>query len=260
MTVVTAYYEIKSKRPTEKYREWISYFMNVDLKCVIFVDPSSDLPDIYPRTERRKYFYLPISDFETSIKWNWEEDVKMDDEIRIGHNINLYKIWNEKIFFIKRVIDFDPSEEFFLWLDIGAVRTPMVSDFLKNSGFPKYHKLQKNKVTVILIESFTKEETERLEEIDSRFKKVDRIGGLFAGERNALQRFSRLHSQTLDEFENAGVFKGKDQSVYNYQVLRYPELFHVLNSKEIMGKHSRAGLWSDHGGRWFAIEAYLSQE
>ena len=53
----------------------------------------------------------------------WAEQERKDPEQGIGHNKDLYTVWNEKPNFLKNVAEnnfFNSS--YFLWLDIGAVR------------------------------------------------------------------------------------------------------------------------------------------
>ena len=53
----------------------------------------------------------------------WAEQERKDPEQGIGHNKDLYTVWNEKPNFLKIVAEnnfFNSS--YFLWLDIGAVR------------------------------------------------------------------------------------------------------------------------------------------
>ena len=60
----------------------------------------------------------------------WAHQESLDPEQGIGHNRDLYIIWNEKTNFVKIAADqnfFNSS--YFLWLDIGAVRHEVDSEF-----------------------------------------------------------------------------------------------------------------------------------
>ena len=53
----------------------------------------------------------------------WAEQERKDPEQGIGHNRDLYTVWNEKANFLKVAADQNYfSSSYFLWLDIGAVR------------------------------------------------------------------------------------------------------------------------------------------
>ena len=63
----------------------------------------------------------------------WTHQESLDPEQGIGHNRDLYIIWNEKTNFLKTAADqnfFNSS--YFLWLDIGAVRHEVAMDDLYN--------------------------------------------------------------------------------------------------------------------------------
>ena len=106
ITIVTCFYIIKSKFSAEKYLQWIRNFVFFNFKVVIFCDNQSkqfitnNIPDT-KSNEKIIFKLLNIADFETS-KYNWNNDLSLDPEISIGtnHSIDLYKIWNEKIYFL----------------------------------------------------------------------------------------------------------------------------------------------------------------
>ena len=53
----------------------------------------------------------------------WEEQERKDPEQGIGHNRDLYTVWSEKTNFLKIAAEENQfNSEYFLWLDIGAVR------------------------------------------------------------------------------------------------------------------------------------------
>ena len=53
----------------------------------------------------------------------WEEQERKDPEQGIGHNRDLYTVWSEKTNLLKIVADKNYfNSDYFLWLDIGAVR------------------------------------------------------------------------------------------------------------------------------------------
>ena len=53
----------------------------------------------------------------------WAVQEMMDPEQGIGHNRDLYTVWSEKSNLLKIVADNNYfNSDYFLWLDIGAVR------------------------------------------------------------------------------------------------------------------------------------------
>ena len=78
----------------------------------------------------------------------------MDNEQGIGHNRDLYSVWNEKTNMMKIVSDLNPySSSYFIWLDIGAMRQP---------GYNHQHMVHKipeeKGILLLTLEEFTEEE------------------------------------------------------------------------------------------------------
>lgn len=250
-TVVTSYYNIPSKyNHSISYLRWIPNFMAMDFKCVIFVDSFSfrKLSKKWPPTHRRSYLIKEISDFESSHgKWNWFAQELLDPEYYMGHNALLYKLWSEKVFMVGETVRLNPYNTLtFAWTDVGAFRDPSILPML--NGYPDPTKFNTRKVTFPQIMPFTREEQEHIEIVDNRFIKTVRIGGgHFAGSGMALLRFAVLFRSMLTEFQNAGVFYGKDQSLFAYLILRHPYWFETANPTECPTKFE---VWSCIQFRW----------
>ena len=148
-TVVSAYYMFKSKHALTQYEEWISNFMRMNFQSVIYCDAKSHakLSHKYPETNTRKYIVREIDNLTTS-HWNWDWDFQVDPENGY-HTINLYKVWNEKIFFVADAIKANYyNTTTFTWVDIGCFRHPdMVKHF---DGFPDSRKFVHDKVSFLL--------------------------------------------------------------------------------------------------------------
>lgn len=205
-------------------------------KVVVFGDANSikSLTAAYPPTNTRRYIELKMSDFTVKNKIDWKKQESMDSELNRGHSSTLYQIWNEKIHFVTRVIDSNPyNTERFAWIDAGYFREPTDISFF-SANWPARDRLNQtvpaSRVTMLEIEPFLDKECENIEgTVDSRFQTVNRIGGgMIWGDATALRNFAVLHLETLANFATAGVFAGKDQSVYAYAILRRPSLFNVV--------------------------------
>lgn len=106
--IVTAYYISKNK-----YIEWMKNFIPyLENKIIIFVENKQEFLDI---AKREKIFLKdnihvvmekPIKDFLVN-KYDWDSHYNMDPEKNI-QNVNLYKVWNEKINFLKIVSNLFP--------------------------------------------------------------------------------------------------------------------------------------------------------
>ena len=232
VTIVSCFYVIKSKFPCDKYLEWTDNFMKLKFNRVVFCDTNSfNILNTKYNDKNTIYKILEFSDFYTS-NYNWDYDYDIDIEKVKGHTIELYKIWNEKIHFINRVIDENPfKSEYFMWLDIGCFRNKNVlNDFL---SFPSYNAFIPNKIIIPLIYKYDDDIKKNINDVDCRFRHKNYIGGLFAGDIQSLRKFKNKHIEMLEIFKKNKIFAGKDQSIYNFIVLQNTHLFHLLNAHDV---------------------------
>lgn len=248
-TIVSAYYLIKSKLPSSKYEEYIKNFMYLDMKCVIATNNETYdkvFKEKYPETERRRYMIIEINDFKVS-SYDWKKDYEMDHEKSVGHSPELYMVWAEKSFFLKRVIEENPyNTKYFFWNDIGLFRFPILLEQLKN--YPNVKNIRDEYIYITLVNKFNENDFKNISVCDDRFRYRNTIaGGNFGGSYYVLMKFIKKYEETLNEFDRLGLFKGKDQSLYSWIIVRNPELFGLVNDS----KYSQGPL------SWFYLYIYL---
>jgi hypothetical protein len=205
--------------------------MDLDFKTVIFTNKETyeKVFSEYPSSHRRIYRIVELEDFVVS-NYDWNKDYKKDHEQRVGHSSELYKIWAEKSFFLKRVIEDNPFDtDYFFWNDIGLFRFKILLGLLKE--YPNTSKIEKGKVYMTIVKNFTDSEFKNLSVCDDRFRYTYRIaGGNFGGHVDAVKEFVELYSKTLEEFDRLDLFKGKDQGLYNWMIVRNPNLFKLVQN------------------------------
>ena len=94
---------------------------------------------------------------------------------------------------------------------------------------PKY--IVKEKMNMLLINNFKDDELNNIK-IDNRFQFVNRIGGLFACTPYIASQIALLYENMLNKFDKDGVFKGKEQTLWNFIYITYPQLFYLTPAKE----------------------------
>ena len=250
VTVVTCYYEFSSKYPCDTYMTWAKDFFKVICNSVVFCDKHSEsilLHNVPHIKNNNTLINLDICDFTTSI-YDWSHDFKIDPE-KSHHSIELYKLWNEKIHFVNRAIELNPyNSANFIWLDIGSFRnSKRVNDIIKYQ-FPLMCNFPSGKTVLFQIDKFKDIDKQNVKELDNRFLKCNRLSGLFAGDIEGLKLFKNKHSEILYKFKEKRLFSGKDQTLYNFLGLQYPEIFHIVDAKSIRKDYSP----------WFNIHYYFS--
>ena len=238
VTLVSSYYRIPSKHSHTKYEEWIDNFMMVTAAtpCIIYgdYDSFSVLLTKYPASPTRHYELRPFSTFATS-RWNWEKEVAADPETAIGHNARLYQVWAEKIFMVADAIRTNPFKtEKFVWCDIGCFRNR--AWLPRFTGFPHAPVINADQVSFLQLAPFSAADFTAVSTgpLTDRFKDRVTVGGtMFGGGASALLQFRNVYAALLDEADACGVFKGKDQNLYAWLTLKYPALFHRIQTRNI---------------------------
>ena len=109
ITIISAYYKMKSKHKSEDYYNWINNFVLLN-KSIVFFSNKEFMPII--KELRPKEFYyktifieLEMEEFYSYKNFykDFEEALKIDLERRY-HSVPLYLIWAEKASFVKKVI------------------------------------------------------------------------------------------------------------------------------------------------------------
>lgn len=228
--LVSAYYKIPSKWPSEKYEKWIANFMKIKTPKVIFTNElSKAILSQYDIHNNTNYVMLDINSFYTSINISdeiWNDHFQMDPE-KEHHTVPLYKIWNEKIHFVKLAIDtYKDDFSHYIWCDVGCFR-----DEIRTNQFLDWPQFMTDKVTFLQIEPFTKLEkiTASADVSDIFLLQKSRIGGgIFGGSISYLMQFHDVFYRMLLTFIKKRIFAGKDQSIYAHCILQQPQLFNVV--------------------------------
>jgi len=233
-TIVTCYYIIPNKYNDNKYNEWIKNFMLLNANRIIYCDKKSHqfMSSLYPEKDNLRYVIKEMDQFYVN-KWNWKKEEDIDFEVIRGHNELLYKIWAEKIYFIRDAIKSKIfNNDMYCWMDIGAFRDKnKMNDF---NDFPNKKYIVKEKINMLLINKFKDTELQN-NIIDDRFKFVNRLSGIFAGDKNILIKMCYLYENMLNDFDRANIFKGKDQTIWNYIYLNNKHLFDITDAIEFNG-------------------------
>ncbi len=249
ITVVTSYYQISSKYPSEKYVEWIKNFFKIPCNLYIFTDKKSLelLKSFRNNTENTYYHELEISEFYTAkFKKLWDDSFDIDVEKLNGlnHSQDLYMIWAEKPFLVKKAIENNVyKSDIFCWCDIGVVRNTDM--FPKILSFPNslVRQLDNNKVMFSMIEPFIFKDIKINEKgIAKCFENLSKIyccfpikriqGGFFAGFKDNLLNYANMYDNELELFQKTGTFAGKDQYVMGNILLKNSDFFQVINDEK----------------------------
>jgi len=214
-TIVTAYFKMRSKHTYEEYILWMSNMLAFRDCMVIFTDQKSAILEHRNETLPTVIISLFI---ETTMVYNMLTDVQwwimenMDPEKDKGHNKKLYSVWNEKTNFMKTAADKNYfNSNYFLWLDIGAVR----HEAHKNMTLVRRLPLDDG-VLLLSLGNFTQEDLEvsdKGKSLKDFRTKVHLGGGAIGCPISILDKWHAKFYENIRFYIKTDRFLGKDQNV-----------------------------------------------
>lgn len=236
-TLVTAFYEVPSKRPLNKYMEWIAnFFTSYPGHLVIFTEKKYEQLFWSFRSNYKEKTRIIISRPET---WPashdfseefWKAQHEMDHE-KHYHSPELYKVWYQKNEFVQRTIRENPfKHKKFMWCDAGMVREPLVQKYM--STMVHGQRILNDKMTVFQVFPYKNEEREEFKKnglVDFHLNK-DRIGaGILAGGLEAWSLWDKHYKEMIRRFLEKGWFVGKEQNIFANMALQWPRDVHIIS-------------------------------
>lgn len=241
ITIVTGYFSIPSKFSNREYWEWLKNFLSLNCHLIIFTDEEnySKISELR-KPENTVIIKMKISDFvvyDYLDYWKYCKEIDREEY----HTPELYMIWAEKTFFLKRAIDLNPFQSnYFFWSDIGCIRD---KDMLKYiSTFPNLKSFSDYDLDKFFLSS-----VEPFQTIDKIMTKdkisithsnkgekccevIDRIqGGFLGGNIKSCLEWIDLYIKELALFITTKTFGGKDQYIFNNIYLKNPKKFNLLS-------------------------------
>ncbi len=234
VTLVTCYYNIKSKRPHNDYLKYIDLLLkNLDKNINLIIYTASDLVYIFEKyLITHNNFKLAIKNFEDISLYNkykeiWEHQYQKDKQKNTGRSYYCYILWNSKINFITETIDLNPfGSDKYIWIDVGCVRNNIYGNVIKNFG-NGFNKISQNKIDIVLLKDFTSIQLNQKYFQDE----IHFSGAIFAGTTDTFKKYSKLYYEKFDEYVKNDKFIGCDQQIISSVYLENIDLFNPINPK-----------------------------
>lgn len=233
--IVSAFFNIPSKKPYEWYRpHLIRFFRGVRGNVVFFTTPDV-INDIrkYTAVDHVKIVYMKFADCHAlSSVWGqefWERQYSRDPERY--HSPELGVIWYEKREFVRKVIDMIPDADVYIWCDAGCVRDDTYEKAFRLFGQRNLFNTNDGRIHLEQLSpmTFFKFYT---------YPNYFLAGGFMAGNKSAWDKYRRVYDETLKNYDEFGISAISDQYVTQSCVYKYPDLF-ALHPEET------------HGNPWF---------
>ena len=243
LTLVSAYYKIKSKHTPEQYLKWINNIVLLN-KSIIFFSNKEFMPilkDLRPQELYNKtvFIELEIEDFYSYKKFykDFNQSHEIDYE-NSYHTVPLYLIWAEKCMFLKRAIYHNYfNSKCFYWIDIGYFREDNKEMKKYINTWPSIKRcFSDDKLLMGLIKNFSKTEKEKIVNFDKvTHIKLNRnlnvAGNIFGGQIENTLKFIFFYYQAIKLFIKRKIFIGRDQTIFTYVAFAHPEIINLIKVK-----------------------------
>jgi hypothetical protein len=259
-TLVTAYFNVSSRRDTSVYMEWAENLLKLEAPIVMFTTP--DYYEKFIKIRGNLPIKIHTVDFNDMYMWKtyrdkWNEHYLIDPEAHC-HSSELFAIWANKSVWLKDVANENPfSTDYFMWCDFGAFRdSSLMHNFIKT--FPSCtQRFNEGKILFSIVYKFQPDDFVVKNDIPGNFTLnngdyKDRItGGLWGGDKLACNRWNTAYEDMLQKYFNAGLFAGKEQSVMMSTMLDDLSLVELVEPPEE---------YKDTADRrWFFLQYFLSR-
>lgn len=242
LTLVTALFKIKSKHKFKEYLVWVNNLLQLNRSIVFFIEKS--ISKIIKKKRPRKYqnktvwIELDMKNFYSfkHFKKDFEKSYEIDIE-KFRHTVQLYMIWAEKCFFVKKAIIRNYfNSKCFYWIDAGYFRNNDIKNFINN--WPSINECNKDpRVLMIEIKRISNYELNGFKKLDNNiynsFIKHVNVGGtMFGGKYNIFLKFIYLYYKTLKLFIKNKMFIGKDQNLFAYIAYMNKNIVKLVPSRD----------------------------
>jgi hypothetical protein len=243
VTIVSAYFPMKSKFSETHYLEWLQFWKTVDCNLVFFTtkDFAPIIEDIRKsKKEKTHIITMDLNDCVAFQKYGsefWINQKLLDHEQY--HTPSLYAIWYEKKEFVRKAINRNPfSSEKFVWCDAGICRNPQWIDHTKS--FANGLRIPNDKFLVLRITDF---------EMEPNLQHINCVGGgILAATKEKWITFADNYDIVMKEFIEQNKFVGKDQTIIATMYLRNKEFFRLIPPYKNLNSFDM----------WFSLLFYLS--
>lgn len=244
LTLVSAYYRVKSRHSYTDYLKWINNIVLLNKSIVFFTN--KELMGTLKALRPKKLYYktifieLEIKDFYSYKKFfkEFNKTFLVDIEHNI-HSVPLFMIWAEKCMFLKKVIKKNYfNSKCFYWIDIGYFRENKndMKKYLNN--WPSTKKCyEDNRLLLGQVKHFSDIDKKNIIKFNydahiSLQINSNVAAGLFGGQIKNTLLFIELYYKIIKLFLKHKIFIGKEQNIFTYIAFAHPEIVKLVFSRD----------------------------
>ena len=243
LTLVSAYYRIKSKHSNESYLNWINNIVLLN-KSFVFFTNKEFMPTLKKLRPKELYYktifiQLEIEEFYSYKKFykDFIHAFEIDIENKY-HSVPLYIVWSEKCTFLKKVIQKNYfHSKCFYWIDAGYFREEKFKMKKYLDKWPSTGKCYEDKRLLLgQVKYFSNSFKEKIIKFDNNAHHMlqnnsNVAAGLFGGQIKNTLKFIDLYYNAIKLFIKHKIFIGKEQNIFTFIAFAHPDVVNLVLCK-----------------------------
>ena len=240
-TVVTGYFQLKSKYSNQKYDKWMTNMLSMRDSMVIFT--SSDLvkkiQKLRSHANNTVIISIPLEQTPMALEFSesfWKKQLKMDPERSIHHGYPLFWIWLSKSWFVTEAIERNYFQSsIFMWSDIGCFRFARYrgKKVIQHSEMVPRH-------SILQMAHHEPNPPGNHTIWNDKYRQKQHFyhsGSQAIGYADTWREFHGEFMDTIHEFISREMFIGEDQTVLQSTCLRNPNLCAYVPYTQVQDNH-----------------------
>jgi hypothetical protein len=272
-TVVSAYYDIKSKYPGTWYDGWMANMLHMTDAMVIFTSADLVAQMAHHRSHaknRTVIISLPLQDLQVLRMYNdsvWARQVDKDPWKKVHRfNHNLYAIWLSKPWFVLEAIRYNFFQsDFYTWTDMGCFRNPQAAHHVNFTEMVQHaNQLPAQKIAHMAIRPPPARPKVWYDERFGPEEYFYHSGSISAGNASTWHSWYHAVRFTMEGFLERDLFIGDDQLVFQCACILFPDVcayavFHGrLNDNKYFGLR-QVLKYGNHTEWWFPSSLLIDE-
>ena len=254
ITLVSAYFNVKSKFSKEEYLNCIENFLQINHSLIFFIDNLNyqEIISKRPKEYKNKTIWVKtnIKDFYSYKHFykDFNQTYEMDVEKKM-YSVPVYLVWAEKINFLKIVTSKNYfKSKCFYWVDAGCFKDKSkikkyINDWPSSEKCYEDGRIILNEI--ISHSQSVKDDLKKFNiEVHNNFQRFYNVDtSIFGGQKTYIFKFANLYYKTLNLYIQHGIFIGKERNLYAYIAYLYTDVVKLVYS-----------------GYYFYFQEYLSKD
>ncbi|CAB9500599.1 Bacterial protein of unknown function (HtrL_YibB) [Seminavis robusta] len=240
-TVVTAYFQVKSKHSSNNYAKWMKNMLSLEDPMVIFLSPAL-IPEIKELRQHAldrtviipmEVDQVPLAKNYNASFWQWQLDI--DREKRIHRSYFVFWIWLSKSWWVTEAIRHNFfNSQVFVWSDMGCFRD---RNYNHKTMVARIETIPRNRMLFLAHHPLNVPPARIWNNKYTQKHHFYHSGSIFAGYADTFIQFEQYFMDTLQEFLDRDMFIGEDQLVMQSTCLMHPDICAYIDHVHVNDNH-----------------------